>query len=53
MDRGKGKRRKPDRATAKDLRTWFAKLERFAGVPFMEEGRLQPPLPKAKQLFKW
>jgi hypothetical protein len=31
--------------TAKQLDAWFAKLDRFADVPFMEEGRDQPPMP--------
>jgi antitoxin VapB len=34
-----------------DLDTWFAELDRFADVPFMEEGRLQPPMPEPKDLF--
>ena len=31
-----------------DLDTWFAELDRFADVPFMEEGRRQPPMPEPK-----
>src|SRR5512145_162000 len=34
-----------------DLDTWFAELDRFADVPFMEEGRRQPPMPEPKDLF--
>jgi antitoxin VapB len=34
-----------------DLDTWFAELDRFAEVPFMEEGRRQPPMPEPKDLF--
>jgi antitoxin VapB len=34
-----------------DLNAWFAELDRFADVPFMEEGRRQPPMPDAKDLF--
>jgi antitoxin VapB len=34
-----------------DIESWFAELDRFAGVPFMEEGRRQPPMPKPKDLF--
>jgi antitoxin VapB len=34
-----------------DIRAWFAELDRFADVPFMEEGRRQPPMPPAKDLF--
>lgn len=29
----------------KDIDGWFAELDRFADVPFMEEGRDQPPMP--------
>ena len=35
-----------------DIDAWFAELDRFAEVPFIEEGRRQPPMPAAKQLFK-
>ena len=34
-----------------DINAWFAELDRFADVPFMEEGRRQPPMPPAKDLF--
>jgi len=34
-----------------DINAWFAELDRFAGVPFMEEGRGQPPMPPAKHVF--
>jgi len=34
-----------------DIDAWFAELDRFADVPFMEEGRLQPPMPPIKDLF--
>ncbi len=34
-----------------DIDTWFAELDRFADVPFMEDGRRQPPMPPAKDLF--
>ncbi len=33
-----------------DIDAWFA-LDRFADVPFMEEGRRQPPTPAAEDLF--
>ncbi len=29
----------------KDIDAWFAELDRFADVPFMEDGRHQPPMP--------
>ena len=34
-----------------DFDTWFKELDRFAEVPFMEDGRRQPPMPEAKDLF--
>jgi antitoxin VapB len=36
---------------ASDLDAWFAELDRFADVPFLEEGRRQPPMPEAEDLF--
>lgn len=33
---------------ATDVDAWFAALDRFVDIPFMEGGRNQPPLPKAK-----
>lgn len=36
---------------AGDTEAWFADLDRFAGPPFMEEGRDQPPMPEAEDLF--
>ena len=35
-----------------DLDAWFAELDRFADVPFLEEGREQPPMPEAEELFE-
>jgi antitoxin VapB len=34
-----------------DINAWFAELDRFADVPFMEEGRQQPPMPEAEDQF--
>lgn len=34
-----------------DLDAWFRELDRFADVPFMEDGRRQPPMPEAGDLF--
>ena len=34
-----------------DLDAWFAELDRFADIPFMEDGRHQPPMPDAEELF--
>ena len=36
---------------AMDLDAWFAELDRFDAVPFLEEGRNQPPIPDTKELF--
>ena len=33
---------------ATDIDAWFAALDRFADIPFMPEGRHQPPMPPAK-----
>jgi len=35
-----------------DLDAWFAELDRFADVPFMEEGRQQPSMPAAEDTFE-
>ncbi len=35
-----------------DLDSWFAEMDRFADVPFMENGRHQPPMPEPKDLFE-
>jgi antitoxin VapB len=34
-----------------DIDAWFAELDRFADVPFMEDGRRQPPMPESKDLL--
>jgi antitoxin VapB len=34
-----------------NIDAWFAELDRFADVPFMEDGRGQPPMPEAEDLF--
>jgi antitoxin VapB len=36
---------------ATDLDTWFRELDRFADVPLMEDGRRQPRMPEAEDLF--
>ena len=36
---------------ATDIDAWLAELDRFAEVPFMEDGRRQPPMPEAEDLF--
>jgi antitoxin VapB len=35
-----------------DIDSWFAALDQFADVPFMEEGRQQPPMPEPKDRFE-
>jgi antitoxin VapB len=35
-----------------DMDAWFAELDRFADVPFMEDGRHQPPMPQPEDLFE-
>ncbi|MBV8166778.1 MAG: AbrB/MazE/SpoVT family DNA-binding domain-containing protein [Alphaproteobacteria bacterium] len=35
-----------------DLDAWFAELDRFADIPFMEDGRRQPQMPKLKSTFE-
>ena len=34
-----------------NIDAWFAELDRFADVSFMEEGRQQPSMPAAENLF--
>jgi uncharacterized protein YndB with AHSA1/START domain len=36
----------------RDIDAWFAELDRFADVPFMEDGRRQPPMPEPKDLLR-
>lgn len=36
---------------ASDVDAWFAQLDRFADVPFFDEGRSQPPMPGPEDLF--
>ena len=35
-----------------DINAWFAELDRFTGIPFMEDGRRQPPMPEPEELFE-
>jgi antitoxin VapB len=35
-----------------DMDSLFAELDRFADIPFMEEGRNQPALPTGKKIFE-
>ena len=35
-----------------DIDAWFAELDRFGDVPFMEDGRHQPPMPEPEDLFE-
>lgn len=35
-----------------DINGWFTELDRFADVPFMEDGRHQPRMPRVEDLFE-
>jgi len=35
-----------------DIDAWFRELDRFKDVPFMEEGRDQPPMPAESEAFE-
>jgi len=35
----------PSEPMVMHIDAWFAALDRFGDVPFMEEGRPQPPMP--------
>ncbi len=35
-----------------DVNAWFEALDRFADVPFMEEGRNQPAMPEREPPFE-
>jgi len=39
-------------ATVIDIKAWFAALDGFSDVPFMEDGRQQPPMPALDELFE-
>lgn len=34
-----------------NIDAWFAELDRFTDVPFMEDGRRQPPMPGPEDPF--
>ena len=34
-----------------DVDAWFARLDQYLDVPFMEEGRQQPPMPPPRKIF--
>ena len=34
-----------------DIEAWFAELDKFSGVPFMEDDRRQPRMPQAEGMF--
>jgi len=34
-----------------DIDAWLAKLDEFRDVPFMPEGREQPPMPPSRKIF--
>jgi antitoxin VapB len=35
-----------------DLDAWFQAMDGFADVPFLEDGRRQPPMPEAESPFE-
>jgi len=35
-----------------DADSWFAALDRFADIPFMEDGRRQPAMPEPREGFE-
>jgi antitoxin VapB len=35
-----------------DIKAWLAELDRFSDVPFMEDGRRQPPMPEPEDTFE-
>ncbi len=35
-----------------DVDDWFAAMDRFAAIPFMEDGRRQPEMPVEEPLFE-
>jgi antitoxin VapB len=35
----------------RDVRALFEALDKYRGIPFMEDGRLQPKMPEDEQLF--
>lgn len=39
-----------DQPMLNDVGIWFAELDGFAELPFMEDGRRQPPMPDTKDL---
>jgi antitoxin VapB len=34
-----------------DVKAWFARLDKYQDVPFMEQGRKQPKMPKPRKIF--
>ncbi|MEQ1866462.1 MAG: AbrB/MazE/SpoVT family DNA-binding domain-containing protein [Micropepsaceae bacterium] len=36
-----------------DIEAWFAALDKFKTVPFMNEGREQPPMPDDDDRLRW
>lgn len=34
-----------------DVDAWFARIDAHGDVPFMEEGRNQPPMPEPENIF--
>lgn len=34
-----------------DVDAWFARLDKYRHIPFMEDGREQPPMPPPRKIF--
>lgn len=47
---GKGVLPEPIEAET-DMEAWFARLDEYREVPFMEDGRQQPPIPPPEDIF--
>ena len=49
---GRGVLLEPIAREAKDIKSWFAKLDSYLDEPFMPEGREQPPMPEERDLIE-
>lgn len=41
----------PPKPTSDDIDAWFAAMDRYRDVPFLEHGREQPPMPTERSPF--
>jgi hypothetical protein len=42
----------PTKLIYANLDAWFAALDRLSDIPFMEDGREQPPMPEDKDFIR-